>query len=221
MRPLSVCSETRMRTSFFRTTPARKPRTECCCHSVTVTRDAIVAPADVRSIAMIRSCLVADRAGDLDDAGADRWGDAGLAVFRTIERVAAFGLDLGLVMGSSRSGRRHPPHHLSPAQASTRQGRPPKRASAASSHPQQRSVWAGKPVNSEQKVADFLSRFDPENAAPQEARQRILIHHAEVRILPPQPASPAVGEPVASTRRKARQWRAFSIWWTVSIDGST
>jgi hypothetical protein len=49
-------------------------------------------------------------------------------------RGAAFGFDLGLVMGSSRLVRHHPPHHLSPAQANTRQGRPPKRALAAPSH---------------------------------------------------------------------------------------
>src|SRR4030088_428300 len=82
-------------------TPARKPRTECCCHSVAVTRDAIVAPAGVRSIAIIRSCLVLGRVADLDDADADRLRDAGLAVFWAIERVAAFGLVLGLAMGSS------------------------------------------------------------------------------------------------------------------------
>src|SRR5450631_915696 len=98
---------------------------------------------------MIRSCLVADRAGDLDDAGADRLGDTG-AIFRVVERVAAFGLDLGLAMETSRFVRRHPPHHLSPAWASTRQGEPPKRALAAPSHPQQRSDRAGKPVHSEQ-----------------------------------------------------------------------
>jgi hypothetical protein len=81
---------------------------------------AIVAPAGVRSIAMMRACLVAGRAADfddagattraclvsgpaagLDDAGADRLGDTGLAVFRGIDRAVAFGLDLGLVMGSS------------------------------------------------------------------------------------------------------------------------
>src|ERR1700676_4478836 len=83
-RPLSVCSETRLRLSFLRTTPARKPRTECCCHSVAMAIDAIVAPTGVRSIAMMRSCLVADRTGDLEDAGIDRLGNAGLAVLRTI-----------------------------------------------------------------------------------------------------------------------------------------
>src|SRR5882757_6215341 len=62
---------------------------------------AIVAPMGIRSIAMMRACLVLGRTADLDDAGADRLRDAGLAVFRTVERVAAFGLVLGLVMGSS------------------------------------------------------------------------------------------------------------------------
>src|SRR6476660_6857530 len=78
-------------------TPARKPRTECCCQSVTVMIAAIVAPVGIRSIAMMRACLVSGPAADLDDAGADRLREAGLAVFRAVERVAAF----GLVMGSS------------------------------------------------------------------------------------------------------------------------
>src|SRR5712664_3106725 len=84
-------------------TPARKPRTECCCQSVTVMIPAIVAPVGIRSIAMMRACLVSGPAASLDDAGADRLRDAGLAVFRAVERVAAFGLVLGLVlvMGSS------------------------------------------------------------------------------------------------------------------------
>src|SRR5258708_7665723 len=100
-RQLSVCSETRLSPSFLRMTPARKPRTECCCQSVTVMIAAIVAPVGIRSIAMMRACLVSGPAVDLDDAGADRLRDAGLAVFRAVERVAAFGLVLGLVMGSS------------------------------------------------------------------------------------------------------------------------
>src|SRR5258705_8431559 len=131
-RPLSVCSETRLRPSFLRTTPARKPRTECCCHSVAVTRDAIVAPAGVRSIAIIRACLVLVPA-DLDDAGADRLRVTSLRVFRAGEWAARFGLVFGLVMASSEVMRRRSPHHLSPAQAITRQGQTPKRALAAPS----------------------------------------------------------------------------------------
>src|SRR5436853_5420585 len=92
----SLSSDVSFSPSFLRTTPARKPRTECCCHSVTVMIAAIVAPAGVRSIAMMRACLVSDRAADLDAGGADLL-DAGLVVFR-VERVAAFDLDLGLVI---------------------------------------------------------------------------------------------------------------------------
>src|SRR5258706_8561721 len=99
--PLSVCSETKLSPSFLRTTPARKPRTECCCQSVAVMSVAIVAPAGVRSIAMMRACLVLGRAADRNDAGAVRLRDAALAIFRAVERVVAFGLVLGLVMGSS------------------------------------------------------------------------------------------------------------------------
>src|SRR5258708_3902401 len=81
--------------------PARKPRTECCCQSVAVMIAAIVAPAGVRSIATIRLCFVSARGADLDEAGADLARDAAFRIFRAVERVAAFGLDFGLVMGSS------------------------------------------------------------------------------------------------------------------------
>src|SRR6266849_92433 len=62
---------------------------------------AIVAPAGVRSIAMMRACLVAGRAAGFDDAGAGRLRDLDLLDFREAERVAALVVDLGLVMGSS------------------------------------------------------------------------------------------------------------------------
>jgi hypothetical protein len=62
---------------------------------------AIVAPAGFLSIAMARACLVSGREAGFDAAGANRFRDAGLPVFRTFERVAAFGFDLGLVIESS------------------------------------------------------------------------------------------------------------------------
>src|SRR5258707_8447260 len=138
-RPLSVCSETRLSPSFLRTTPARKPRTECCCQSVAVMIAAIVEPVGIRSIAMMRACLVSGRAADLD---ADRLGDASLAVFRVVARVAVFGLDLGLVMGSSEV-------HAAPSAAppQPRLGKTPGRARSRSApsrpkSPQQRSNQA-------------------------------------------------------------------------------
>src|SRR6476620_2185924 len=97
-RPFSVGSEIRLRPSLLRTTPARKPRTECCCQSVTVMIAAIVAPVGIRSIAMMRACLVSRPAAGLDDVRANCTRDLDLLIFRAVERVAAFGLVLGLVM---------------------------------------------------------------------------------------------------------------------------
>ncbi len=62
---------------------------------------AIVAPAGARSIATIRLCFVSGLGADLDEAGADFARDAALRPFRAVEWVAAFGLDLCLVTGSS------------------------------------------------------------------------------------------------------------------------
>src|SRR5215204_745493 len=61
---------------------------------------AIVVPAGVRSIAMIRACLVSGRIAVFEDEGANRMRVLDLLVDREVERTAAFGLDLGLLMGS-------------------------------------------------------------------------------------------------------------------------
>src|SRR5258706_929643 len=84
-------------------TPARKPRTECCCHSVAVMMAAIVAPAGARSIARMRACLVSGRAEVFGDEWADRERGLDLLVVRAAERVEALDLDFDLdfVMGSS------------------------------------------------------------------------------------------------------------------------
>ena len=58
---------------------------------------AIVVPAGARSIVMIRACLVSGRIAAFEDEGANRVRDLGLLV----ERAAAWGFDLGLVMESS------------------------------------------------------------------------------------------------------------------------
>ena len=63
---------------------------------------AIVVPVGVRSIAMIRACLVSGRIAVFEDVGASRVRDLDLLLDREVERAAAFGFDLGLVMGSSK-----------------------------------------------------------------------------------------------------------------------
>src|SRR6267378_8358951 len=62
---------------------------------------AIVVPAGVRSIAMIRACLVSGRVAVYEDEGDSRVRDLDLLVDREVERAAALGFDLGLVMESS------------------------------------------------------------------------------------------------------------------------
>ena len=104
-----------------------------CCHSVAVMIAAIVAPAGVRSIAMMRACLVSGRLEVFGGECGDRERGFDLRVVRAALRVEA--LDLDLVMGSSEVMRRHPPHHLSPARAKPRQGKTPKRAFATSKSP--------------------------------------------------------------------------------------
>src|SRR5712672_3126157 len=88
---------------------------------------AIVAPAGVRSIAMIRACLVSGRIAIFEDEGASQVRVLDLLADREVERAAALGFDFGLVMWDPlRFVRRQPPHHLSPAQANYPAGRDPK-----------------------------------------------------------------------------------------------
>lgn len=60
---------------------------------------AIVVPEGVRSIAIMRACLVSGRAEDLEVERVSRVRDLDLFVER--ERGAALGFDLGVVMESS------------------------------------------------------------------------------------------------------------------------
>src|SRR6202171_6293539 len=78
----STFSETRLRSSFFLTTPAKKPRTECCCQSVAFMIAAIVVPFGSYSIFSTADCF--------DDEGA---GDFDVAAFETAALVAAVGFD--------------------------------------------------------------------------------------------------------------------------------
>ena len=60
MRWPSSLLDCRFKFSFLRTTPARKPRTECGCQLVSRTIAAIVTPDDDRNIAITRACFEAD-----------------------------------------------------------------------------------------------------------------------------------------------------------------
>src|ERR1700719_54883 len=57
-RSPSVFSDCRVSSSFLRTTPAKKPRTECCCQPVAFILVAIVVPLGCVSRTRTASCLV-------------------------------------------------------------------------------------------------------------------------------------------------------------------
>src|SRR4029077_15594235 len=57
MRLSPTLSETKFNLSLFLTTPAKKPRTECCCQSVAFMIAAMVVPLDWRSIPSTVSCF--------------------------------------------------------------------------------------------------------------------------------------------------------------------
>src|SRR5205807_336947 len=63
MRSPLVFSDVSVKPSFFRTTPAKKPRTECCCQPVAFMMAAIVAPLGCLSSLRTVSCLVPARVG--------------------------------------------------------------------------------------------------------------------------------------------------------------
>src|ERR1700731_1197178 len=58
MRSPPAFSDFRVKPSFLRTTPAKKPRTECCCQPVAFIIVAIVVPLGCLSRARTASCLV-------------------------------------------------------------------------------------------------------------------------------------------------------------------
>src|SRR5271163_914472 len=68
MRWSPIFSETRFSLSFFLTTPAKKPRTECCCQSVAFMMAAIVAPFGSCSILSTVDCLDDEGVGSEESA---------------------------------------------------------------------------------------------------------------------------------------------------------
>src|ERR1700692_4836439 len=86
MRSSPTFSDTRFSLSFFLTTLAKKPRTECCCQSVAFMIAAIVVPFGCRNIPSTVSCL--DEALNFL-AGVD-FSDVGFATAATFELAARF-----------------------------------------------------------------------------------------------------------------------------------
>src|SRR6516162_11874404 len=90
MRSPLAFSEVSVNPSFLRTTPAKKPRTECSCQPVAFMMAAIVAPLGCPSRLRTASCLVPLRLGDegvfpgLADLFARRLARASLVLLRLL-----------------------------------------------------------------------------------------------------------------------------------------
>src|SRR5208282_377793 len=125
MRSPSAFSDVSVKPSFLRTTPAKKPRTECCCQPVAFMMAAIVAPFGCLSRVRTASCLVPPR---LEDE-AVLPGFASLFA-RLLARASLVLLDVLLcdIFGSLSVGRHRRRHHRSPTVAASPAGRDPDRA---------------------------------------------------------------------------------------------
>src|SRR5580698_2208097 len=120
MRPPSVFSEVNVKPSFLRTTPAKKPRTECCCHPVAFMIAAIVVPLGCDSNASTAPCLVSGfEAGPTFVSFAALLALLGFAGFLLL---AILRRDM---LGPSWLRRHQHRHHRSPAVAARPAGRYP------------------------------------------------------------------------------------------------
>src|SRR5580704_12974104 len=115
MRSAPAFSDISVKPSFLRTTPAKKPRTECCCQPVAFIMAVIVVPLGCLSKARTASCLVPLR---VEPEGMVP-GFAGLFVRLFARAILVFvGVLLcdmfGILFGCNGTRRRH---HQSPAVA--------------------------------------------------------------------------------------------------------
>jgi hypothetical protein len=101
----------------------------------------------------MRACLVSGRTVVFEDEGASRVRDLDLLVDREVERAAALGFDLVLVMESSEVRATPSAAPPQPRRASHPAGRDPLGRLGPPQQAQQRSNRARKPVISEQIVA--------------------------------------------------------------------
>src|SRR5215470_17304894 len=116
MRPDFVFSDSSVSPSFFFTTPAKKPRTECGCQPVTFEIAAMEVPPLVRSRPRTRSCL--DTPPLERDAVCVRFFVFDLSCFAGLLR--GLGLVLNLAIKDLRARRHHRRTTSTPLRSATR-----------------------------------------------------------------------------------------------------
>src|SRR5258705_11569854 len=89
MRAPPTFSDVRLSLSFFLTTPAKNPRTECCCQSVAFMIAAIVVPFGRCSSFSTTDCLDVDEADDFENAAFEAGFDAVVSFGRAVALLLA------------------------------------------------------------------------------------------------------------------------------------
>src|SRR5271169_4657526 len=116
MRSPSTFLDSSVRPSFLRTTPAKKPRTECCCQLVAFIIAVIVAPVGTRSIAMTRDCFEPGSAFLILGSGTTCWEGLLIGTGVTDGAAGRFVADFDIeILHSVHCGVA--PHHRSPTSA--------------------------------------------------------------------------------------------------------
>jgi hypothetical protein len=105
----SIFFESSFSFSFLRTTPARKPRTECCSQPVAFIIAGIVAPSGDRSIVITRDCFEPATAFLL--FGSPEVGDEGLSAGSRAAGTFFAGFDMEILRSVRATSW---PHHRRP-----------------------------------------------------------------------------------------------------------
>src|SRR6185503_14534670 len=114
MRLSSTFLDRSLSFSFLRTTPARNPRTECCCQPVALIIAAIVAPLGDRSIVITRDCF---EPGSVFLLGSPVvWGEGFATDARAVVAVDGFFADFDIEILRSVHAASWP-HHRRPTSA--------------------------------------------------------------------------------------------------------
>src|SRR6516165_11290266 len=155
MRPDLVLLDVSVSPSFFFTTPAKKPRTECGCQPVTFETAAMVVPPLDRSRRRTRSCL--------EIPPLER--DAVCAFFFVFDLSCSAGLVHGLGLALNLAikdlrGRRPSSHHLDPAQVRYPRGPVLRRRDGASGLTSNAPFAAEVQSNIEQSCCSITSMRD-------------------------------------------------------------
>src|SRR6516165_1750508 len=150
MRPDFVFSEASVSPSFFFTTPAKKPRTECGCQPVIFEIAAMVVPPLAWSRQSTRSCLVVPPLER--DARCVLFFVFDLSWFAGLVRGLSFVLDLAMRTSEVGDTIVAPPR---PRPGQPPAGSGPKTPLRRPRHQQQRSVRSGSPVHIEQSCCSI------------------------------------------------------------------